>query len=110
MQARSAFEASLYIQLVLKKDPIRRARIYMVGECRRHRAFAISVLDDSKVSGSFNAKAGARRCPRQVRRIAGVAELAAQPGKKPAVMFAVERLDGVMAGMGERHEGNEKRK
>lgn len=56
LQARSAFEASLYIELILKRQPEQRARTYLVGEYRRRRTFAMSILDDSSSPRSFNAK------------------------------------------------------
>lgn len=56
LPARSAFEASLYAELILKKDAQRRARLYLVGEYRRRRDFALSILDNSNAPGSFNAK------------------------------------------------------
>lgn len=56
LQARSCFEASLYIELILKKEPTHAARTYLVGEYRRRRAFAMNVLNESDSPGSFNAK------------------------------------------------------
>lgn len=56
LPARSAFEASLYVEFILKKDSQRRARLYLVGEYRRRRDFALSILDTSNNPGSFNAK------------------------------------------------------
>lgn len=56
LPARSAFEASLYAELILKKDAQQRARLYLVGEYRRRRDFALSILDNSNAPGSFNAK------------------------------------------------------
>lgn len=55
LEARLCFEASLYIKLILKKEPAHAARTYLVGEYRR-RAFAMNVLNEPDGSGSFNAK------------------------------------------------------
>lgn len=55
-QARSAFEASLYIEFILKGQPEHRAQTYLVSDYRARRAFALSVLDDTNAPGSFNAK------------------------------------------------------
>jgi hypothetical protein len=56
LQARSAFEASLYIELLLEQKSDHRACTYLVGEYRKRRTFALSVLDKSDTPGSFNHK------------------------------------------------------
>lgn len=53
-QVRSAFEATLYLELILQEDTEYRARVYLVGEYRRRLAFLQRALDPSTAPGSFN--------------------------------------------------------
>lgn len=54
-QVRSAFEATLFLELILEQDTEFRARVYLVGEYRRRRSFIQRAFDPSKDPGSFNA-------------------------------------------------------
>ena len=53
-QIRSAFEATLYLELILQEETEYRARVYLVGEYRRRLAFVQRALDPSMAPGSFN--------------------------------------------------------
>lgn len=53
-QVRSAFEATLYLELILQEETEYRARVYLVGEYRRRLAFLLRALDPSTAPGSFN--------------------------------------------------------
>lgn len=45
VQTRAAFEASLYIAVILKEDPVYRSRVYRAAEMRRDRLYVDDILD-----------------------------------------------------------------
>lgn len=54
LQARSAFEAYIYMSWIMKSDSIRKARFYYVYEIRKQRKWALRAKPESKERERFN--------------------------------------------------------